>query len=448
MTGERSALRGAPVRAAVFVGGTGLTWLAIAALAAYRPVDLTAVLLVLLAVVMVLAALTGWLLGILYSLVCVVLVNWYLVPPYGTFEVSSPENVVALLVFPLVAVVSAGLMELAARARARAGRSAAEVELVARVSRDTDGSLEQVRRALALASLDLVHGEGDSAVVVATTGPADEPSPVVVDSAGPGGYRLVGRGEPRLAQDRAFVSSLAAVAVRSYESGRMVEEARRAEQLAQVDQARTALLASVGHDLRTPLAGLRLAVDALRADDVELDVTERRELLDTVDASTSRLDELISNLLDVSRLEAGSLVAQPEPTALDGVVAAAVVGRAAGAVDVDVPDSLPLVLVDGVLLERVVENLVSNALRHGGADVGAPALVVATPRADAVVLEVVDHGAGLTTGPRADDGGTGLGLDIVRGFCDAMDVRVDLRETRGGGLTARLTLPLAKGGRR
>lgn len=442
--GREVGVRRLGVRLSVFVLGIALILVGILALATVRPVDLTAVLLVMLAVVVALALVTGPVLGVITALVAVVLVNWYLVPPYGTFAVASTENVVALVVFPLVAGVSAVLMEVGARARARAASAGERAALVTRVSETPGGSLEELRIALDLDELTL-HDDGR---VVAASGEAVPARGVVVDVAGPGGYRLVGSGVARMAEDPAFLSSLATAAVRSYESGRLVDEARRADELAAVDRARSALLASVGHDLRTPLSSLRLAVDTLRAPDIELADPERRELLDTVAASTSRLDELIANLLDLSRLEAGTLLVQPEPTALDGVVASAVVAREQGAVDVRVADDLPLVLVDPVLLERVLENLVSNAVRHGGAGRLRPVEVSASPRSGAVVVDVVDHGPGLaaTSGGSTADGGTGTGLEIVRGFCASMGLRLELLDTYGGGLTARITLPVARGG--
>lgn len=445
---REAGVRRTGVRIGAFVVGVAVLWVGVALLATTRPVDLTAVLLVMLAAVVALALLTGPVLGVLAALAAVVLVNWYLVPPYGTFEVASTENVVALVVFPLVAGASAVLMEVGARARARAAAAGERAALVARVSESPGGSLEEVRVALDLDALSLQ----DDGRVVATTGDAVAGRGVVVDVAAPGGYRLVGSGVPRIAEDPAFLSSLATAAVRSYESGRLVEEARRADELAAVDRARSALLASVGHDLRTPLASLRLAVDTLRAPDVALDESERGELLETVAVSTSRLDELIANLLDLSRLEAGTLLVQPEPAALDGVVASAVVAREPGTVDVRVADDLPLVLVDPVLLERVLENLVSNAVRHGGAGRLRPVEVSASPRSGAVVVDVVDHGPGLGGAGAAGvasgsaDGGSGIGLEIVRGFCDAMGLRLELLETYGGGLTVRIALPVARGG--
>ena len=138
---------------------------------------------------------------------------------------------------------------------------------------------------------------------------------------------------------------------------------------------------------------------------------------------------------------------QPEPTALDGVVAAAVVAREPGTVDVQVADDLPLVLVDPVLLERVLENLVSNAVRHGGAGRARPVEVHASPRTGAVLVDVVDHGPGLQGEPTpGGDGGSGLGLEIVRGFCASMGLTLELLDTYGGGLTARISLPVARGG--
>jgi two-component system sensor histidine kinase KdpD len=453
--GGASLVRRQPVvRGVYFVVGVALVWLAASVASAHVPLDLAAVLLLMLAVVVALALVTGPVLAVVASLAVVVIVNWYLVPPYGTFQVASTENLVALVVFPLVAAVTAGLVELAARARARDAASVSRAVLMGDVAADTAGSLERVRRALDLAELQLIRADG---TVVARRGEPTADDDVVLDAQGPDGYRLVGTGVPRIAEDPDFIASLAAAAVRAYESEQLDLEKSRSLELAAVDEARSALLASVGHDLRTPLAGLRLAVDTLRSPEVELDDEARTELLDTVDASTTRLDELISNLLDMSRLEAGGLPVRREAVALYGVVSAAVAGRTPGAVLVHVDDALPLVSADPVLLERVVENLVSNALRHGRAGVGRPVEVRATPRTSAVVVDVVDHGPGLTSAAtaapplaasRSADGSTGLGLEIVRRFCVAMGSELELRETEGGGLTARVTLPIARGGAR
>jgi two-component system sensor histidine kinase KdpD len=447
-----------PLRArlAVFLVGVAILWGAALLGESHLPVDLTVVLLLALTLVLALAVVIGPVLGIVAGLIAVVLVNWYLVPPYGTFAVASTENVVALVVFAFVAGVVAILAELNARVQAGAARSRERAGLIAEVvSKDEDAtaqeSLDRVRRALDLDRLSLLR-DGDGPVellATAGTGPTSSDGPVALDVRVTGGYRLVGLGGERMAEDPGFVESLAAAAVRSYESDRMETEQLRAERLAAVDEARTALLASVGHDLRTPLSGLRLAVDALRDPGSHLDDESRRDLLETVDDSTARLDELITNLLDMSRLEAGVVMARVAPTPVDAAVAAAVLAFPRAAVTVDVSDTLPLVLADPALLERVVENLVSNALRYAGPSADSPVHVTAYELGDAVAVDVVDHGPGLAatahTDPASLDGSAGradrsagLGLAIVRGFCAAMRVTLEFHDTDGGGLTVRL----------
>jgi K+-sensing histidine kinase KdpD len=448
-------------RLAVMVVGIVVLWVAVIVAESHTPVDLTVVLLVALAFVLVVAVGTGPVLGIVFGLVAVVLVNWYLVPPYHTFAVSNPDNVVALVVFALVAGIGSVLAELNARVRVGAARSRERATLLADVVAKTEhddpaASLERVRAALELDRLSLVRGEVGASQVLATagSGPDVRSAEATVVVTVPGGYRLLGAGPQRMAEDPEFIESLAAAAVRSYESDRMESEAQRAEQLAAVDEARTALLASVGHDLRTPLSGLRVAVDALRDSGSALDEQTRAELLETVDDSTTRLDELITNLLDMSRLEAGVLAVRRGPTSVDAAVAAALLNVGRAHVVADLPDSLALADADPVLLERVVENLVSNAVRYAAPTDAQPVQVSAYARDDAVVIDVVDHGPGLREhAPREGrvsagggaDRSTGLGLEIVRGFCAAMGARVDLLETAGGGLTARVTLPREDG---
>ena len=444
-------------RLAVFGVGVAILWVAALLGEQHLPIDLTVVLLLALTLVLAIAVVVGPVLGIVAGLIAVVLVNWYLVPPYRTFEVASPDNVVALVVFAIAAGAVAILAELNARVQAGAARSRERADLIADVvakSDDSVESLDRVRQALALDRLSLVRDDGTRREVLATagSGPARTEAVLALDVGVAGGYRLVGIGPQRMAEDPGFVESLAAAAVRSYESDRMESEKRRAEQLAAVDKARTALLASVGHDLRTPLSGLRLAIDALRDPESQLDADSTRDLLETVDDSTTRLDELITNLLDMSRLEAGVLMAHVRPTPVDAAVAAAVLAFPRAAVTLEVTDALPLVDADPALLERVIENLVSNALRYAGPTPETPVLVTAHARDGAVVVSVVDHGPGLARGAtptptvgldgsvRRADRSAGLGLAIVRGFCDAMGTALDFRDTAGGGLTVALTL--------
>lgn len=232
---------------------------------------------------------------------------------------------------------------------------------------------------------------------------------------------------------------------------RTAARAVEAEKLARVDRLRTALLGAVGHDLRTPIAGIKAAASSLRQSDVEFSAADRDELLATVEVSADRLTALVDNLLAVSRLQAGALSVELAPTALDAVVAMAVLSTGF-AVTVDVPDDLPPALADAGLLERVLANLIANACAADD-DVS----VRATAEADRLTLAVVDHGPGIPAHDRdavfapfqrlGDTGsGLGLGLAIARGFTEAQGGTLAPTDTPGGGLTMIITLPVAPTG--
>ncbi|MFB9442915.1 PAS domain-containing sensor histidine kinase [Dactylosporangium vinaceum] len=226
-----------------------------------------------------------------------------------------------------------------------------------------------------------------------------------------------------------------------------IKTAGRARELAEVDRLRTALLDAVSHDLRTPLAGIKAAAATLRDPELELAPADEAALLETVEDSTDRMTALVENLLSLSRLRAGALAVHAEPTALDAAVAAVVIHLA---VDNRVPDDLPLARADPGLLQRVITNLVANALA------AAPHVrITGAAAGDRVELRVIDDGPGVPAKARAlmfepfqrlgDSGGTGLGLGlaIVRGFTEAMGGTVEASETPGGGLTVTVGLPRA-----
>jgi two-component system sensor histidine kinase KdpD len=233
------------------------------------------------------------------------------------------------------------------------------------------------------------------------------------------------------------------------------ELADRAGRLAEADRLRTALLAAVGHDLRTPLAGIKAAVSTLRESDVDISAAGQAELLATVEESTDRLTALVDNLLSASRIEAGMLSVHPQPVALDGVAAAALVATAAEAI-LDVPDDLPLVLADPGLLEQVIVNLVRNAQE---ADRTWPVRLTGRVHGDRSELTVIDRGPGVPEadwdtmflpfqrlGDHTSHGGLGLGLAVAKGFTEAMGGHLQPSPTPGGGLTMTVSLPLAAAG--
>src|SRR2546421_5292960 len=434
--------------AGLALGGAGLAALTLGLTGTRGNASLTSAALLYLVPVVVVAAVGGVWLGLATAVASDALLNWFFVPPYHTFTVDARENVLVLLVYVLVGGTVSVSVDLAARQRAAAVRSGVEARLLTRIAAEpvVDQSLTRllgyVQDAFGMNRVALV--EGDREVVSVGAASAGRPA-LSVQAAD--GLRLVAEGPPLFGEDRRLLDRLAAAAARTLEAQRMARRAAQAEQLAEVDRLRTAILAAVGHDLRTPLASIKAAASSLRAPDVEFSREDRDELLATVEESADRLADLVENLLAMSRLQAGGLSGQARPVALDEVVARAV----PAGVRIAVGDDLPLVRADPGLLERVVANLVSNAVRASDRVV-----VDAVAAPSTVDLRVVDHGRGVPVGDRermfapfqrlddrTADGGLGLGLAIARGFTEAMGGRLTPADTPGGGLTMTVTLPRA-----
>ncbi|HEU4946949.1 MAG TPA: ATP-binding protein [Kribbella sp.] len=421
-------------------------------------VALESVLLLYLLVVVLVAVAGGIVPGVVAALAAVLLVNYFFTMPYHTLVVDQRDSIIALVVFVLVAVTVSVTVEVAMRHRVAATRSRTEAEVLSRFTAEpvTDTSLaavlEQVRDTFGMVSVALLERHGDNERVAATAGRPLRGHPVISVPAGDG-LRLVAEGPELFAEDRKLLTRLAGAAARAWEGKQLAGEAAQARQLAEVDRLRSALLAAVGHDLRTPLSAIKAAVSSLRQRDVSWSPAERAELLATIEESADRLDDLIANLLAMSRLQAGALSVSTRPVVLDEVVANALIGVPAADVTLEVPDDLPLVLADPGLLERVIANLVDNARRFS--PVGAPVHIEAEYGDAMVRLSVVDSGPGVpaedwehifTPFQRLDDhrsdGGFGLGLAIARGFSEAMDCKLIPSQTLGGGLTMTVTLPV------
>jgi two-component system, OmpR family, sensor histidine kinase KdpD len=216
------------------------------------------------------------------------------------------------------------------------------------------------------------------------------------------------------------------------------------------------LLRAVGHDLRSPLASAKASVTSLRSDDVEWSESERAELLETADESLDRLSRLVDNLLDLSRLQAGVLPVFTRPMALDEILPGVLseLGDDADRVTVDIPHTLPLVEADPALLERVVANLLANAVRYSPA--GRAPLVTGSALGDTVEIRVIDRGPGIPRqerdrvfapfqrlGDTDNTVGVGLGLALARGLAEAMHGTLQPEDTPGGGLTMVVAIPTA-----
>jgi K+-sensing histidine kinase KdpD len=414
-------------------------------------------------VVVVITAVVG---GLTPSLAAAVasdlVVNFFFVPPYHTLTVESRDHVITLVVYIAVAITVSLAMDLAARQRAAAARTGIEAELMARISAEPvrEGSvrslLAHVRDALHMDTAAIIETAGDGIEhVVAIDGGNLTGAPTLSVPAADD-LTLVVEGPPLFAPDPKFLTRLAAAAARTLQAERLAAQAAQARELAEIDRLRSALLTAVGHDLRTPLAGIKAGASSLRDPDLDLTDSQQAELLATIEESADRMADLVENLLAMSRLQAGALSVHPRPVAVDEVVAAAVLHQQDRiAVEVDVPDDLPLAYADPGLLERVVANLLTNA--HQASPAGSPIHITGRVSEDGrLQLRIIDYGPGIpvadrerTFAPfqRLDDrtttGGLGLGLAIARGFTKAMNGTITASDTPGGGLTMTITLPAA-----
>jgi two-component system sensor histidine kinase KdpD len=255
-------------------------------------------------------------------------------------------------------------------------------------------------------------------------------------------------------QELALLAALAAQVAAALARRQLAQEAAGASDLAAANDLRGAILSAASHDLRSPLASIKAAVSSLLAEDVEWDEATHDEFLVTIDVETDRLTDLVTNLLDLSRLQAGAVRPATRSVGLDEVVASALasIGPSAAGVAVAVDESLPRVVVDPGLLERAIANLVQNGLRHAA---GAPVRVEASTVGSDLVLRVVDQGPGVARRDRervfrpfeqageAGGPGVGLGLAVSRGFIEAGGGDLTIEDTPGGGCTMVVTLPLA-----
>jgi two-component system sensor histidine kinase KdpD len=420
--------------------------------------SLASVVLLYLVPVLAAAAVGGWVPAVAGAVAAGLLVNYFFIPPLSTFAVDTVDDIVVLGVYVGVAVAVSLAVDLAARHRATAARRDAEAALLAAASsQPIDASLtrllEQVRTTYRMTTVALADGGR----TVEQVGPTPGGEPVLSVAAGDG-VRLIGWGPQLFAEDRRALARLATAAGRTLQTQRLAGQAARADELAHIDRTRAALLGAVGHDLRTPLAGIKAAISGLRQADVDFSPGDRAELLATVEESTDRLAAVVDNLLALSRLQAGVLSVDARPTALDGVVARAVLATDTHgvAVDVDVPDNLPLALADPGLLERVLANLLSNAC--AATPPGRTVLVRGRSLGDRLRLAVVDHGPGIALDDHdrvfaafqrlndRDGTGLGLGLAIARGFTQAQGGTLTPADTPNGGLTMTITLPTAATG--
>ncbi len=403
------------------------------------------------------------------------LLNWFFTHPVGTLTISQPENAVALVVFVLVAIIVAFVVHTSARRAERAVAAQRESAALAELTHTLLGSTDQmtvlldhavdmfgarqarvVRRATAGATAKIVaQGEAaDPLPPVAGTAASEEEVESHATADDEHDLVLVGVQVP--ADRQRLLAAFAAHAGAILQRRALQEAAGEAAVLARDNSARTALLSAVSHDLRTPLAGIKAAIGSLRSSEVTFSPEDEAELEAAIEDSADRLDALIGNLLDMSRLQAGALVAAPRTVDLGEVVPAAVAALTEpDRVDWSLDPTARVVVADSGLLERVLGNVIENALRHqpppGRVRVSTSGLGGRTQ------VRVCDTGPGVPEDAReriflpfqrygdAPSGdGVGLGLAVARGLAEAMGGEVSAEATPGGGLTMVIELPSAE----
>lgn len=384
--------------------------------------------------------------------------DFVFVTPYNTLTIGRPTHLIALALYVVIAVLVSVVVDQSARRTRSAARAAAESELLVTIAgsviRGGDAVQSLVSRTREAFGLKAVRFSADDGAVQNVDGeiPADAvPTRVPVGERG----TLELYGDDLQAGDRRLLSVIVTQLDAALEHADLSTAAQEVGPLEATDRVRTALLAAVGHDLRRPLAAATAAVTSLRSAGSRLSSRDKVELLDTAEVSLRNLADLLTNLLDVSRVQAGVLAVSLQPVDLEDLLPPVLDELAIkpGEVTIDVPDDLPPVTADPVLLRRAIVNLLSNALRYSPA--GQPPRLSASTFGGQVELRVADHGPGVPddrkeeifhpfqrTGDTDNSAGIGLGLALTKGFVEGMGGTLDADDTPAGGLTMVLALPV------
>jgi two-component system sensor histidine kinase KdpD len=407
--------------------------------------------------------------------------DWFFLPPYDTLTVRSAQNWIALVVYLAVVLIVAQVVAQLRAARVQALRRTEESDHLYELSQTLIGDLPLPMLLTHIVdtvqgvfeprwtALVLPHGDHDEPVpgetleVAATAGQAMSETDVAALTSSQGEARSIGlvaesglRGPRQVSialvvnerpvgmlvlqevelegSERRLLGTFANQAALAVDRARLREQALRARLLEEIDRWRRALMGAASHDLRTPLAAVKTAVSSLRQSDSRLSDADRTELLELIEQQADRLARLVTNLLDMTRIESGALEIRPTVMPLDELVDEAlgnlggIVGR--DRVSVEAPDDLPMLRIDHVLVSQVLANLLDNAERvsPNGSMIRVTAQVVPAS-ADRIEIAVTDEGPGI---PHHEDervfemfsqngrgGGAGLGLAIAKAFVEA-----------------------------
>lgn len=434
------------------------------------------------AVILVVSLIAGIWPAILSALLSAMAMNWFFTDPLHTFDIAQPANLVVLIVMVATALAVAMLVQRAKVARVKARQATREADLLAIFSRTAlrmnspQSLVEKTREVFSAVDITVESAEGvplvsavnPHAVEFAGTSPETPPADngntdtsscheTIVESTD-GSIRMNVRTRHPLAQDRTIIAVIADHIAGLYHQQELIAEAGRAEAVAAADDLRRALLASVSHDLRTPLATAKLSVSSLRSTEVTFSPEQKNELMEGLEESIEQLNVLVANLLDSSRLASGVVEARKDTVEVGETVHRAVASCSFG----KPPGTLKRVQVgrsldgaqcigDAPLLERALANIIDNALRYSQ---GSDVVIEAVHNGHDLSISIADSGPGIPEdfrtkifkpfqrlGDSDNDNGVGLGMSVAKGFIAAMHGSIDVASGSNGGTTVVVTMP-------
>jgi two-component system sensor histidine kinase KdpD len=447
----------------------GIPLVAVALLPFKDVVGVLGTLLLLLLAPITVALLGGLVPALVASCTAFLVADWFYIDPTPSLRFAHFGDALALVVFVAVSALVSGLVDRLASRTAQLAREQVETEALAHLATGTaildDDSLHRLVNEVRV-TLDL---DGVAVLAPATHGwrveaSAGGPVPRAPEDGSYAaelvdGSMLVVAGSTLAAEDRRLLAAFVAQLRLAQTTLRLQSEAASAAALAEANNVRSALLAAVSHDFRTPLANIKASATSVLADDVEWSSDDIRAFCKTIDAEADQLHALVSNLLDMGRIETGMLGVQLDAVSVDECVYAAIgtLPVDASMIDVNIPEEVPTVIADAALLERAFANVISNACNW--APEATAVRVDAGQVGERVNVHVVDRGAGIARdqrnavfrpfqrlgdGGRAAYDGIGLGLAVTKGFVDAMGGEVAIEDTPGGGTTMVISLPAAE----
>ncbi|MEX0796941.1 MAG: DUF4118 domain-containing protein [Acidimicrobiia bacterium] len=398
------------------------------------------------------------------------LANWFFTPPFYTWKIADAGHLFSLFAFLLVASAVGVLVGNATKKSADARRARAHAEALAAATTvtglvsgtQTSGLTKRIRDVFAMSAAAVLRRSGDGWETVAAVGivelaspdEADEVIPLTTDTV------LVMSGGELTGDDRRVLRAFASQMAQALEREKLEKEAAEVEAMTETDRLRTALLNAVSHDLRTPLATIKASVTSLLEIGIPWSENQTHAFHQVILDETEHLNRMVGRLLDASRVRVGAVHVFFVPVGLDEVVASALSGLRVGAdvVRVEIPDTLPPVQTDPALLERVVANLIENALSWSPE--GDVVRVSAGEVSGRIDLRIVDRGPGIPVeareaihlpfqrfGDSTNSGGVGLGMAVAHGFLEAMGNQLVIEDTPGGGTTMVIGFKPAPGDR-